>query len=95
MNIKKEIKKAIIYKHTTQEFYKLNKFLKLTNVKILSCKEIENGYKVAYKYGLNLLNPLSIIYILCICIYTCYDSIKDIITDVGKDTYITELKLKE
>lgn len=63
-DIKRKAKKIIKFRHDSSMFYKFDKYLKISKIKINNIepmKNIENGkvYKINYKHGFNLWNPIT------------------------------------
>lgn len=90
----KEIKKDIRKRHDNKSFYKIDKVLKITKIKILEVKESRGGsfYDVEYKYGLNLINPFSWIIIIIPGIFMAmYKGMEEIFKEVHLDSYTDQL----
>ncbi|HID0883042.1 TPA: hypothetical protein ACXDAY_004065 [Clostridium botulinum] len=97
-------KKIIKFKHDSSTFYKFDKYLKITKVKInkLNLIELTKGesvYKIYYKHGLNKWNPFTwaivIIPSFLICIY---EGIKEAFEDLQSfktDEYSETIKIKD
>ncbi|WP_291566768.1 MULTISPECIES: hypothetical protein [unclassified Clostridium] len=97
-------KKIIKFKHNNSIFYKFDKYLKLTKVKVNKLeliKAIEGGnlYRVHYKYGLNKWNPFTwIIFIIPTFLRYMYESIKEFSEDfqsLKTDEYSETIKIKD
>lgn len=106
MNSRKEkiAKKIIKHKHNKEVFDKFDKYLKLTTVKIIELipvKEVDGGkvYRVEYKQGLNIFNPLScmifITLMLCSLSKEFYEILKDNIREFKLCTYVTRIKIRD
>lgn len=97
---KRVTKKAIRFRHDNEWMYKLDKIFKITKVKIVESifkEDIEGGklYRVEYKYGLNLINPLSwIIVIIPVLAIAIFDAVKDILGDLGYSTYSDDVRIR-
>lgn len=86
------IKKIIRHRHTNSSLYKVDKYLKFSRVKVKEAshkEEIEGGnkYRVKYQYGLNLLNPISWIFILYIIVMNFGEVLVEIIGDLKASNY--------
>ena len=97
-------KKIIKHKHNKEVFNKFDKYLKLTTVKIIELipvKEVDGGkvYRVEYKQGLNVFNPLSwmifIVLMICSLSKEIYEILKDNIGEFKLDTYSTRIKIRD
>lgn len=102
MNKKNRIaKKVIKYKHLDETMYNLDKFFKLSKVKITNMdyiKSVDGGskYRIRYKYGLNKLNPLTWVYIFIIISIETVIYLKDEVPSLVKmDSYSDFIKIKE
>lgn len=97
---KRITKKVIRFRHDNEWMYKLDKIFKITKVKIVESRfkeDIEGGklYRVEYKYGLNLINPLSwIIVIIPVLAIAMFDAVKDILDDLGSSTYSDDVRIR-
>lgn len=97
---KRIAKKIIRFRLDTEWMYNLDKIFKITKVKIVESRfkeDIEGGklYRVKYKYGLNLINPLSwIIVIIPILAIAMFDAVKDILEDLGSSTYSDDVRIR-
>ncbi|NEZ47806.1 hypothetical protein FDF74_11500 [Clostridium niameyense] len=102
MNIKekRKIKKIIKFKHNNSLFNNFDKYLKISRVKILKhefVKNIDGGkiYKVRYKHGFNLWNPLTwIIIIIPLMFISIWESFKEFKEDMQSLIYFDEIKIK-
>lgn len=93
-------KKIIRFKHSNKIFNSIDRYFKITKVKIISSeleKEIEGGkaYSVTYRYGLNFLNPISWIVTLLIIILLVYDALKEGLCGLRASEYSDVIKIKE
>ncbi|KIN80967.1 hypothetical protein [Clostridium botulinum] len=104
MDKTKIAKKIIRYRHHSATFYKLDKYLKITKLKIIKLEliESENGanlYNVVYKKGINLWNPFTwIIVLIPSFIISIWEAIKEVVEDMGSfktDTFSESIKIKD
>lgn len=97
---KRIAKKIIRFRHDNEWMHKLDKIFKITKVKIVESRfkeDIEGGklYRVKYKYGLNLINPLSwIVIIIPVLAIAMFDAVKDILGDLGSSTYSDDIRIR-
>ncbi|AUN20000.1 hypothetical protein EXN48_14560 [Clostridium botulinum] len=100
----KIVKKIIKFNHDNSTFYKFDKCLKITKVKINKLELIEpieegNVYKVSYKYGLNKWNPFAWIIVIIPSFLICmYEGIKEILEELQSfkmDNYSDTIKIKD
>lgn len=98
--MEKEIIETIRYKSETTWFYKIDKYLKLIKIKIVNIEEEretddEINYRVEFKLGFNLINPLSWIYILICWIKEMIKVCKEAFEEIKFGTYIDTIKIKK
>ncbi|NFC86277.1 hypothetical protein EXN13_00895 [Clostridium botulinum] len=86
--IEKIAKEIIKFRHDSSAFYKFDKYLKITRVKInklelIEPKKGENLYKVHYKPGLNKWNPFAWIIVIIPSFLICmYEGVKEALEDL-------------
>ncbi|WP_307993056.1 hypothetical protein [uncultured Clostridium sp.] len=98
--MEKEIVETIRYKSETTWFYKIDKYFKIIKIKIENIEEEKETdyvrrYKVAYKFGVNLINPFSWIYILFVWIRLISKATKELFEDIKFSTYVETIKIKK
>lgn len=95
-----KIKKIIRYRHGSSSFYKIDHCLKISRVKIreiINQKKIDGGteYFIEYDYGLNLINPLSWVFIIMAFLGGVIEVSKDIVDDFKMTRYKEQIKIKD
>lgn len=98
--MEKEIIETIRYKSETTWFYKIDKYLKLIKIKIEDIEEEKETdyarrFRVKYKFGINLKNPFSWIYILFVWIRQIMKTTKELFEDIKFGTYVETIKIKK
>lgn len=97
-------KKIIKHKHNKKVFNKFDKYLKLTRVKIIELKPVQEvgvgkEYRIEYKQGLNIFNPISwmifIVLMICSLSKEIYETLKDNIREFKLGTYVTRIKIRD
>ena len=95
-----KIKKIIRYRHGNSSFYKIDHCLKISRVKvkeIINQKKVDGGteYFIEYDYGLNLINPLSWVFIIIAFLDGIIELGKEIIDDFKMITYKEQIRIKD
>nr|DAF89809.1 MAG TPA: hypothetical protein [Siphoviridae sp. cteLh2] len=95
-----KIKKIIRYRHGNNSFYKIDHCLKISRIKIkeiINQKKIDGGteYLIEYDYGLNLINPLSWVFIVIAILGGIIEVGKTIIDDLKMTTYKEQIRIKD
>nr|WP_308545880.1 hypothetical protein [uncultured Lachnoclostridium sp.] len=95
-----KIKKIIRYRHGNNSFYKIDHCLKISRIKIkeiINQKKIDGGteYLIEYDYGLNLINPLSWVFIVIAILGGIIEVGKEIIDDLKMTTYKEQIRIKD
>lgn len=95
-----KIKKIIRCRHGSSSFYKIDNCLKISRVKIreiINQKKIDGGteYFIEYDYGLNLINPLSWVFIIMAFLGGIIELGKEIIDDFKMTRYKEQIKIKD
>ena len=99
-DIKRKAKKIIKFRHDSSMFYKFDKYLKISKIKINNIepmKNIENGkvYKINYKHGFNLWNPITqLIIIFYLLVYVVVD-LEEIFDSFKSKDFSETFKIKD
>lgn len=86
----RNIRNAIRKNHDNNRFYKLDKVLKITRVKINSIEnsQRDDAIKVGYEFGLNLYNPFTwILVIIPGTIEATFNGLREIAGEMGLSKY--------
>ena len=90
----RNIRNAIRKNHDNNRFYKLDKILKITRVKINSIEDSQkdDSIKVGYEFGLNLYNPFTwILVIIPGIIEAAFNGLKEIGREMGLSKYTEDV----